>query len=113
MAQVGGAIRRGPRHLELRVPLTSSTDIAFGVVVRRPRRRRRKGGALRRWTATVITAACCVIAAVIPILTVIAAPELERLGALALAKPQPALAVRSTSDTLERAVVVARGAPVT
>jgi murein DD-endopeptidase MepM/ murein hydrolase activator NlpD len=113
MAQVGGAIRRGPRHLELRVPLTSSTDIAFGVVVRRPRRRRRKGGALRRWTATVITAACCVIAAVIPIWTVIAAPELERLGALALAKPQPALAVRSTSDTLKRAVVVARGAPVT
>jgi len=113
MAQVGGAIRRGPRHLELRVPLTSSTDIAFGVVVRKPRRRRRKRGALRRWTATVMTAACCVIAAVVPIWTVIAAPELERLGALVLAKPQPTVVARSTSDTFERAVVVSRGAPIT
>src|SRR5256885_15429303 len=89
MAQVGGAIRRGPRQIELRVPLTSSTDIAFGLVVRKPRRRRRKRGALRRWTAAVTSAACCVIAAVIPIWTVIAAPELERLRAPGLAEAQP------------------------
>ena len=38
-----------------------------------------------------MTAACCVIAGVIPIWTVIAAPELERLGAMALAKPEPGL----------------------
>ena len=113
MAQVGGAIRRGPRQIELRVPLTSSTDIAFGLVVRKPRRRRRKRGALRRWTAAVTSAACCVIAAVIPIWTVIAAPELERLGALVLAKPQPALVASVSSDRPERAVVVARGTPVT
>src|SRR5207244_138463 len=56
---------------------------------------------------------CCVIAAVIPIWTVVAAPELERLGALALAKPAPALVARSTTAGVERAVVVARGAPVT
>src|SRR2546427_10411716 len=105
MAQVGGAVRRAPRHLELRVPLTSSTDIAFGLVVRKPRRRRRKRGALRRWTAAVTSAACCVIAAVIPIWTVIAAPELERLGSLALAKPQPTLVARATSATFQRAVV--------
>ena len=60
-----------------------------------------------------MTAACCVIAAVIPIWTVTAAHELERLGALALAKPEPALVARSEVAGAERAVVVARGAPVT
>jgi murein DD-endopeptidase MepM/ murein hydrolase activator NlpD len=60
-----------------------------------------------------MTAACCVIAAVIPIWTVIAAPELERLGALALATPERELVARASRDTSERAVVVARGAPVT
>ncbi len=58
-------------------------------------------------------AACCVIAAVIPIWTVIAAPELERLGAWALAKPQAPIVALAGPDRLERAVVVARGAPVT
>jgi len=113
MAQVGGAIRRGSPRLEIRVPLTWSADISFGVVLRKPRRRRHKRSAIRRWTATVVTAACCVIAAVIPIWTVIAAPELERLGALALAKPQPPIVARLSPETPERAVLVARGAPVT
>jgi LysM repeat protein len=62
----------------------------------------------------VATAACCVIAAVIPIWTVIAAPELERLGGLALAKPAPPLvAVSTAAAPAERAVVVARGEPIT
>src|SRR5204863_5834579 len=113
MAQVGGAIRRSPPRLEVRLPLTGSADIAFGFVLRKPRRRRRKRSALRQWTRVVTTAACCVIAAVIPIWTVIAAPELERLGALALAKPAPPLVARSTAAGVERAVVVARGAPIT
>src|SRR5437899_10630158 len=113
MAQVGGAIRRRSPRLEICLPLTGSSDIAFGVVLRKPRRRRRKRSAVRRWTATVMTAACCVIAAVVPIWTVIAAPELERLGALALAKPQTALVASVSSDRPERAVVVARGTPIT
>jgi murein DD-endopeptidase MepM/ murein hydrolase activator NlpD len=62
---------------------------------------------------TVMTAACCVIAGVIPIWTVIAAPELERLGAVALAKPQPVIVAAPSTQPLERAVVIARGAPVT
>jgi murein DD-endopeptidase MepM/ murein hydrolase activator NlpD len=57
-------------------------------------------------------AACCVIAAVIPIWTVIAAPELQRLGALALAKPASPVVAASTNSA-DRAVVVARGAPLT
>src|SRR2546430_16691815 len=113
MAQVGGAIRRGPRRMELRVPPTSSTDIALGLVVRKPRRRRRKRGALRRWTTAVTSAACCVIAAVIPIWTVIAAPELERLGALVLAKPQPTLVAALSSGRPQRAAGVAPRNPVT
>lgn len=60
-----------------------------------------------------MTAACCVIAGVIPLWTVIAAPELERLGTMALAKPQPPLVARVSTDTLERPVVIARGTPVT
>ncbi|MDQ2912272.1 MAG: M23 family metallopeptidase [Chloroflexota bacterium] len=68
---------------------------------------------MRLWTSTVMIAACCVIAAVIPIWTVIAAPELERLGAWALAKPQAPVVALAGPDRLERAVVVARGAPVT
>ena len=60
-----------------------------------------------------MTAGCCVIAGVIPIWTVVAAPELERLGAMALAKPQPPLVARASTDPFDRAVVVARGAPVT
>jgi murein DD-endopeptidase MepM/ murein hydrolase activator NlpD len=60
-----------------------------------------------------MTAVCCVIAGVIPLWTVIAAPELERLGTLALAKPAAPAMVISSPDTLERAVVVARRAPVT
>jgi murein DD-endopeptidase MepM/ murein hydrolase activator NlpD len=113
MAQVGGAVRRGPPRLEVRVPLTRSADISFGLVLRKPRRRRRKRSALRRWTTTVTTAACCVIAAVIPIWTVIAAPELERLGSLVLAKPQPPLVALSRQTVTDRAVVVARAAPIT
>ena len=113
MAQVGGAIRRRSLRLEVRLPLTGSSDIAFGLTLRKPRRRRRKRGAVRRWTSTVVTAACCVIAGVIPIWTVIAAPELERVGALALAKPQAALVALAGPAPLERAVVIARGAPVT
>lgn len=68
---------------------------------------------MRRWTSTVMIAVCCVIAGVIPIWTVIAAPELERLGAWALAKPQAPIVALAGPDRLERAVVVARGAPVT
>jgi LysM repeat protein len=60
-----------------------------------------------------MTAACCVIAGVIPLWTVIAAPELERLGALALAKPQAPLVAMVAADPHERAVFIARGAPVT
>src|SRR2546423_6943576 len=112
MAQAGGAVRRRPPRLEVRLPLTGSSDIAFGLVLRKPRRRPRKRGAVRRWSTTVMTAACCVIAAVLPIWTVIAAPELERLGSWALAKPQAPLVARAAPDTLERAVVVARGAPL-
>ena len=113
MGQVGGAVRRRSPRLEIRLPLTGSSDIAFGLVLRKPRRRRRKRSAVRRWTATVTTAACCVIAAVIPIWTVIASPELERLGALALAKPQTPIVALARTDSPERAVVVARGAPIT
>ena len=61
----------------------------------------------------VTTAACCVIAAVLPIWTVIAAPELERLGAVALAKPQIPIVAMAATVSPERAVLVARGAPVT
>jgi murein DD-endopeptidase MepM/ murein hydrolase activator NlpD len=68
---------------------------------------------VKRWTRVVTTATCCVIAAVIPIWTVVAAPELERLGALALAKPLPALVARATTDATARSVVVSRGAPIT
>lgn len=113
MAQVGGAIRRTTPRLEVRVPLTRSADISFGIVIRKPRRRRRKRSAFRRWTQTVVTAACFVIAGVIPIWTVIAAPELGRLGAIALAKPQAPVVARASTASLERAVVVARGAPIT
>ena len=113
MAQVGGTVRRRSTRVEIRLPLTGSSDIAFGFVLRKPRRRRRKRNALKQWTRAVATAACCVIAGVLPIWTVIAAPELERLGALALAKPQPALVAHAATDLTERAVVIARGAPVT
>jgi len=99
--------------VEIRLPLTGSFDIAFGFALRKPRRRRRKQNALKQWTRVVMTAACCVIAGVIPIWTVIAAPELERLGAMALAKPEPVLVARAPTDASDRAVLVARGAPVT
>src|SRR2546428_8227343 len=108
MAQVGGAIHRRSARLEICLPLTGSTDIAFGFVLRKPGRRRRKRSAVRRWTATVLTAGCCVIAAVIPIWTVVAAPELERLGALALAKPPNPIVAPAGPAPLERAVVIAR-----
>src|ERR1700704_4797351 len=102
MAQVGGAIRRRSPRLETRLPLTGSSDIAFGIVLRKPRRRRRTRSAMRRWTSAVMTAACCAIAAVIPIWTVIAAPELERLGAMALAKPRAPLVVLAAPVSPER-----------
>ena len=113
MAQVGGAVRRRSARLEIRLPLTGSSDIAFGFVLRKPRRRRRKRSAFKLWTRVCTTAACCVIAAIIPIWTVIAAPELERIGAFALAKPQPPRVAQVAAITTDRAVVIARGAPVT
>jgi len=99
--------------VEIRLPLTGSADISFGLVLRKPRRRRRKGSALKRWTRVVTLASCCVIAAVIPIWTVIAAPELERLGAVALAMPASGPVALSSSDSVARAVVVGRAAPLT
>ena len=82
-------------------------------MLRKPRRRRRKNNPLKRWGRVVATAACCVIAGVIPIWTVIASPELERVGALALAKPAPPLVAVSAAASPERAVVIARGEPIT
>ena len=106
-------MRRRSLHLEVRLPLTASSDISFCFVLSKPRRRRRERSALKRWTRVVTTAACCVIAAVVPIWTVIAAPELERLGGLALAKPAPPLVARAAAADVARAVVVARGQPTT
>jgi murein DD-endopeptidase MepM/ murein hydrolase activator NlpD len=68
---------------------------------------------MRRWTSTVMIAACCVIAAVMPIWTVVAAPELERIGAVALAKPRAPRVALAAPVSPERAVLVARGVPVT
>jgi len=61
-----------------------------------------------------MTAACCVVAAVVPVWTAIAAPELERAGAALLARPAAPLAARVPEpSSRERAVVVARSAPIT
>jgi murein DD-endopeptidase MepM/ murein hydrolase activator NlpD len=95
------------------VPLTSSVDVAFGISLRVPRRARRRGGRARRWLSAIATGACCVVAAFAPIAIVMAAPELGRIGSLvteaAPARPLAALPY----DSVERAIVVAREAPVT
>jgi murein DD-endopeptidase MepM/ murein hydrolase activator NlpD len=59
------------------------------------------------------TAASIAIAGVIPIWTVLAAPDLERLGAALLAKPIPPAVARTSTAATERAVVVARREPLT
>jgi len=58
-------------------------------------------------------AGCCVLAVLVPIATVTAAPELERIGALAVPAPHPTALDASSYVALPRSVVRARHALVT
>src|SRR5947209_2028752 len=113
MAQVGGAIHRRSARLEVCLPPTGSSDIAFGFVLRKPGRLRWKRSAVRRWTGAVRNARCWSMPAVIAMGRAVAAAELERLGALARAKPRNPIVALAAPAPLERAVVIARGVPVT
>jgi murein DD-endopeptidase MepM/ murein hydrolase activator NlpD len=103
-----GAVRRGARRVEVCFALTSSTDIAFGLSLRRPRRRPRSRGQARRWVAAVPTATLYVIAALAPIAIASAGPELGRLASLVRPTAWPVVAIRAAD--LPRPVVHARGA---
>ena len=100
VAQAGVIARRPARRVEVRVHLMGSTDIAFGLAVRRARRRTRRHGIARRWLTATSTAACIVIAALAPVATAVAAADLSRLGALAFPAtasavvPDPAIRIR-------------------
>ena len=113
MTHVGAAIRRAPPRLEVRLPLTHSSDISFGIVLRKPRRRRRKHSPLQSWGRAFATAGCVAIAAVMPIWTVVAAPDLERVGSFLLSTPAPVAVATAEPVAAQRAVVVSRHAPVT
>jgi murein DD-endopeptidase MepM/ murein hydrolase activator NlpD len=108
----GGAGRRS-RRIEIRVRLFGSTDVAFGIALRRPRRRRRARDTIRQWTRAVMIAGCCVVAACAPAATVAAAPELRLLGALVWPPPKAPDLARATFELAPRAAVRARVALVT
>lgn len=106
-------MRRSQRRIEVRLPLTHTTDVAFGIALRVPRRRARRRGAVRRWASTVVTAGCIAVAAIAPIATVAGARDLEQIGAILLAKPMRPTAAALSTDQLPRPVLRARYAPVT
>lgn len=97
----------------MRFALTSATDIAFGITMRAPRRRRGKRAPLRRWGRVVATALSCVIAGLAPAATILAAPELTHLGAIAFPPPQPAIVSVADFAPAPRAEVAARVTLVT
>lgn len=99
--------RRKGRRIELCVPLTASTDIAFGISLRVPRRRSRSVGKLRRWLRVVPIATLYVSAALAPVATVAAGPELWRVAALVRATPPATVIV--AQDGPPRPFVRARG----
>jgi murein DD-endopeptidase MepM/ murein hydrolase activator NlpD len=105
--------RRRQRRLAISVPLTGSTDISFGISLRKQRRRRRapRGVAARRWAATVLTAASCVVAGLAPAATIFAAPELQRVASLVW--PAPPAHVVAAYEQVPRPVVRARNTLVT
>src|SRR3979490_3424826 len=105
------ATRRGAHRIEVRFPLTASTDVAFAISLRVPRRRPRAQSELRRWSATVATASLYVFAAVAPIATVVAGPQLARLAALT--EVTPPVVAYAVQDYPARPLVRARGSLTT
>ena len=111
--QARGASRPARRRVQVRLPLTARTEIVFGISLSTPRRRRRSLGTTRRWARATMIAGCCVLAVIVPIATVTAAPDLERIGALAVPARHPTALDASNYVAVPRAVVRARRSLVT
>lgn len=97
----------------MRLPLTTRTDISFGISLRARRRRRRATDGVRRWATAATTATLCVLAAVAPGAIAAAGSDLTRLGAFALPAPRSPVVDPAAYMAIPRPVVRARHMLVT
>ena len=87
MAAVVGASRRRSRRVELTVPFSPGTDLAFGISFRVPRSRARKRGSWKRWPRALAKTILVAVAIGAPMLTAWAMPELARVRLALFAEP--------------------------
>jgi murein DD-endopeptidase MepM/ murein hydrolase activator NlpD len=81
--------RRPQRRIEMRIPLTMGSDLAFGVSLRAPRARKRRRGE-HPWLRAVANSALLTLTLAAPLTTAMLATDLGRLRDLVLPAAEPA-----------------------
>src|SRR3954469_5385178 len=108
VASVVGAPRRRSRRVELTVPFSPGTDLAFGISFRVPRRRARKRGSWKRWPRALANTVLVAIAVGAPVLTAWAMPELARVRLAFFAERSSEAVVSWAAPEAARPVLQAR-----
>jgi murein DD-endopeptidase MepM/ murein hydrolase activator NlpD len=91
--------RRPQRRIEMRIPLTMGSDLAFGISLRAPRARKRRRGE-HPWLRALANSALLTLTLAAPLTTAMFATDLGRLRDLLLpaAEPAPAPVAQLLSD---------------
>ena len=100
--------RTNSRRVEVRIPFTHATELAFGITLREPRLRPRRG-AFRRWMRAFSNSALIVITILVPLFAVTNVSTLSLVGAALFPIPSaPEVSATAVVPGGARPVVEAR-----